>query len=83
MVMKTYRKKSVVVFAVVWTGHNISEVIEDIGKENIYHTKKNGLEVKSKYGLQKVEVGDYLVKDFRGEVCRVSKEEFFKDYWKI
>ena len=76
-----YRKKSVIVEAVIWTGNNIDEV-KELAKnatENLIFDN-NDLFIETLEGNMKVSVGDYIIKGVEGEFYPCKPNIFKKTY---
>ena len=76
-----YRKKPVIVEAVIWTGNNIDEV-KELAKsavENIIFVDNN-LYIETLEGNMKVSVGDYIIKGIAGEFYPCKPNIFKKTY---
>ena len=76
-----YRKKPVIVEAVIWTGNNIDE-IKELAKnavENIIFVNNN-LYIETLEGNMNVSVGDYIIKDIQGEFYPCKPDIFKKTY---
>ena len=74
-----YRKKPVIVEAVIWTGNNIDEV-KELAKsavENIIFVNNN-LYIETLEGNMNVSVGDYIIKGIAGEFYP-CKHDIFKE----
>lgn len=76
-----YRKKPVIVEAVIWTGNNIDEV-KDWAKnavENIIFANNN-LYIETLEGRMNVSVGDYIIKGIQGEFYPCKPDIFKETY---
>nr|DAT96428.1 MAG TPA: PGDYG protein [Bacteriophage sp.] len=76
-----YRKKPVIVEAVIWTGNNIDEV-KELAKsavENIIFVDNN-LYIETLEGNMHVSVGDYVIKGIEGEFYPCKPNIFKKTY---
>lgn len=76
--IKKYRKKPVVIEALVWTGENVKEIKEFCGLECFYGF--NGLEllyIKTLEGNHLARIGDYIIKGVKGEFYP-CKPDIFK-----
>ena len=76
-----YRKKPVIVEAVIWTGNNIDEV-KELAKsavENIIFVNTN-LYIETLEGNMKVSVGDYIIKGIAGEFYPCKPDIFKETY---
>ena len=76
-----YRKKPVIVEAVIWTGNNIDEV-KELAKsavENIIFVDNN-LYIETLEGNMHVSVGDYVIKGIEGEFYPCKPDIFKETY---
>ena len=76
-----YRKKPVIVEAVIWTGNNIDEV-KELAKnavENIIFVNNN-LYIETLEGRMNVSVGDYVIKGIAGEFYPCKPDIFKETY---
>ena len=93
--VKQFRKKPVVIEAVVWDGSNFEEVLEFIYGVN-YKDKvdasfkefetlrkniiENGLKVDTLEGIMSASIGDYIIKGVNGEFYPCKADIFEKTY---
>ena len=73
--IKKYITKPVVIEAVKWTGSNIKEVKEFVGK-NLGAV----LVIKTLEGDMRADKGDYIIKGLRGEFYPCKPDVFEKKY---
>ena len=76
-----YRKKPVIVEAVIWAGNNIDEV-KELAKnavENIIFVNNN-LYIETLEGNMNVSVGDYVIKGIAGEFYPCKPDIFKETY---
>ena len=76
-----YRKKPVIVEAVIWTGNNIDEV-KELAKnavENIIFVNNN-LYIETLEGNMKVSIGDYIIKGIKEEFYPCKPDIFKETY---
>lgn len=76
-----YRKKPVIVEAVMWTGNNIDEV-KELAKsavENIIFVDNN-LYIETLEGNMNVSIGDYIIKGIAGEFYPCKPDIFKETY---
>lgn len=78
--IKRYRKKTVTIEAVQWTGDNISEICEFTHKEKrdilgIWHLRIETLE-----GVHIASIGDYIIKGVKGEFYPCKPDIFAQTY---
>lgn len=76
-----YRKKPVIVEAVVWTGNNIDE-IKELAKNAVEHIifVNNNLYIETLEGNMNVSVGDYVIKGIAGEFYPCKPDIFKQTY---
>ena len=76
-----YRKKPIIVEAVVWTGNNIDE-IKELAKNAVEHIifVNNNLYIETLEGNMNVSVGDYVIKGIAGEFYPCKPDIFKKTY---
>ena len=83
MAIKKYRKKPVIIEAVVWNGENKDEIIEFCGEENVevsdvfFLTK---LYILTLEGKMEAALGDYIIKGVNGEFYPCKASIFKKTY---
>ena len=76
-----YRKKPVIIEAVIWTGNNIDEV-KELAKnavENIIFVNNN-LYIETLEGRMNVSVGDYIIKGIKEEFYPCKPNIFKETY---
>ena len=76
-----YRKKPVIIEAVIWTGNNIDEV-KELAKsavENIIFVDNN-LYIETLEGNMKVSIGDYIIKGIKEEFYPCKPDIFKETY---
>lgn len=88
--MPKYRKKPVVVDAILWNGDNLREVINLIGLHPSAHkwtweeyeevVREQGLKIFMHSGSLMAEVGDYIVLDEHGDTYPCNPVVFYKFY---
>lgn len=73
-----YRKKPVVVEAIIWNGRAVSEAVKFCGRENLDITGKypGKLKIKTLEGIVTADIGDYIIKGVVGE-CYPCKPDIF------
>ncbi len=78
-----YRKKPVIVEAVLWDGSNISELRQFLG-DSVFFFDENrvigGLIVKTLEGENSASIGDYIVRGVDGEFYPCKPDVFEKTY---
>lgn len=80
--MKKYKKKPVVIEAIIFNGDNHKECEEYIGSENYDNTLKYP-NIKTIKGVMMVNVGDYIIKDILGEFYPCNPNIFESTYEKV
>lgn len=89
--IKKYKKKPVIIEAVEWTGDNINEVGEFMGKENCDIEYSNietihGIDIiveitiHTLEGNMHVDKGDYIIKGIKGEFYPCKPDIFKQTY---
>lgn len=74
-----YRKKPVVIEAVKFTGYNLSEILEFCGVESTTGVS-GSLVINTLEGIMTAKIGDYIVKDVKGEIYPCDSEIFELTY---
>lgn len=76
-----YRKKPVIVEAVIWTGNNLEE-IKELAKNAVEHIifVDNNLYIETLEGNMNVSVGDYIIKGIAGEFYPCKPDIFKETY---
>ena len=76
-----YRKKPVIVEAVIWTGNNIDEV-KELAKNAVEHIifVDNNLYIETLEGNMNVSIGDYIIKGIKGEFYPCKPDIFKETY---
>ena len=76
-----YRKKPVIVEAVIWTGNNIDEV-KELAKSAVEHIifVDNNLYIETLEGNMNVSIGDYIIKGIVGEFYPCKPDIFKETY---
>lgn len=91
-----YRKKPVVIEAIIWDGKNLEEVMKFLNSEFryeplteyvtqkfTYSTMGNDLRIVTLEGLMKASIGDYIIKGVNGEYYPCKPDIFEKTYEKV
>lgn len=82
--MAQYRKKPVVIEAVVWNGNNNNEIVEFCGLDNCYFSEnQKELFIPTLEGDHKATISDYIIKGVNGEFYPIKDEIFLKTYEKV
>ena len=76
-----YRKRPVIVEAVIWTGNNIDEV-KELAKNAVEHIifVDNNLYIETLEGNMNVSIGDYIIKGIAGEFYPCKPDIFKETY---
>lgn len=78
--IEKYRKKPVIVEAIVWDGYNITEIVQFVKQS---HTIKNGvLVIHTLEGDHVANKGDYIIKGIAGEFYP-CKPDIFNDTYEF
>jgi len=78
--IKNYKKKPVIIQAVVWTGENREEIME-FANGSIYFTDDlKTLNIKTLEGNLKANVDDYIIKGVKGEFYPCKPDIFEQTY---
>ena len=75
-----YRKKPVVIDAILWSGENEKEVMDFMKWRNASYDKKNGLRIYTLEGTLYASVGDYIIKGVKGEFYACKPDIFAATY---
>jgi hypothetical protein len=88
--VKKYRKKPVVIEAIIWTGSNLKDVIDFTGKHksienmpwNEYErlVEKEGFKIFTLEGAMLADSGDYIIKGVKGEFYPCKPDIFTATY---
>ena len=78
---KKYRKKPVVIEAIQWTGKNLPEIDNFIGK--IVDNKETTLVIHTLEGDMEASIGDYIIKGINGEFYPCKPDIFDKTYEEV
>ena len=91
--MKKYRKKPVVIEAVIWTGDNLKEIIDftglhDSAKKWTWEefegvVNKEGLKIFTLEGSYIATIGDYIIKGVKGEFYPCKPDIFEQTYEEV
>lgn len=98
-VIKQYRKKPVVIDAIIWDGsmQSTKRVLNFVGQKVVincsaasdafseYHTKclREGLMIKTLEGQHIASIGDYIIKGVKGEFYPCKPDIFNKTYEEV
>ena len=78
--MTKYRKKPVVIEAVLWTGENVTEIAEFMTSASCGFTTENELRIHTLEGTLEARVGDYVIKGVKGEFYPCKPDIFAATY---
>lgn len=79
-----YRKKPVVIEAVVWKGNNHHEIVEFCGVDGCYFSdNQKDLLIPTLEGDHKATINDYIIKGVNGEFYPCKPDIFDKTYEKV
>ena len=89
--MAKYRKKPVVIEAIQWTGHNVSEIQEFakgaalwendlVGRSYGSEWQSTILYINTLEGKMKAKFGDYIIQGVNGEIYPCKPDIFEKTY---
>jgi hypothetical protein len=75
-----YRKKSVVIEAVQWTGENYNLIRDFVGDMRPIHQTGNKLAINTLEGLMEASLGDYIIMGVKGEFYPCKPDIFAATY---
>lgn len=78
--MAKYRKKPVVIEAIQWTGHNISDICIFTGRCGGELIKNGELYIATLEGIHHASVGDFIIKGVKGEFYPCKPDIFESTY---
>ena len=78
--MAKFRKKPVVIEAVLWTGQNEKEVMDFLGWRNACCDEKDGLRIHTLEGTHHASIGDWIIKGVQGEFYPCKPDIFAATY---
>lgn len=73
-----YRKKPVVIQAVIWTGTNATEILQFCSK--CFIIEENNLKIATLEGTMSASPGDYIIRGVEGEFYACKPDIFKKTY---
>lgn len=76
--IKLYVKKPVIITAVQYTGNNVNEIVEFIGKRNIDYG--DHLRIKTLEGEMIANIGDFIIRGVKGEFYPCKPDIFNETY---
>ena len=74
-----YRKKPVVIEAIIWTGDNYQQVL-DFTYASSYKAPDGKLTITTLEGDHRAEIGDYIIKGVKGEFYPCKPDIFAMTY---
>ena len=78
--MAKYRKKPVVIDAVLWTGENVGEIAAFMTSASCGITTEKQLRIHTLEGTLEARVGDYIIKGVKGEFYPCKPDIFAATY---
>lgn len=75
-----FRKKPVVIDAVLWAGENEKEVFDFMGWRNASYEVRRGLHIHTLEGAMSADIGDYIIKGVKGEFYPCKPDIFAMTY---
>ena len=75
-----FRKKPVVIEAILWDGENIRAVMDFLGWRNAEHDERHGLSIRTLEGTHHASIGDWIIKGVAGEFYPCKPDIFFATY---
>lgn len=81
--IKNYRKKPVIVQAIIWTGTNEKEIFDFCNNRQVDYDHINGLFIYTLEGRMKADIGDYIIKGIAGEHYPCKPEIFHNSYEQV
>lgn len=80
-----YRKKPIVIEAILWDGSNTEDVFKFVGRDYIkeLHHNFRGLGIKTLEGIIYATIGDYIIKGIQGEFYPCKPDIFHQTYEEV
>lgn len=78
--MPMFRKKPVVIEAVLWDGDNVKAVMDFMEWRNASHDDVEGLNIRTLEGMHHASVGDWIIKGVKGEFYPCKPDIFAATY---
>ena len=75
-----FRKKPVIIDAVIWDGMNVKEVFDFMGWRNAEHDEQSGLVIHTLEGNHHASIGDWIIKGVKGEFYPCKPDIFAATY---
>lgn len=79
--IRKYRKKPVIIKAIQWTGKNLSEIDDFMGRT--VENKGAALVIHTLEGDMEASIGDYIIKGLNGEFYPCKPDIFAKTYEEV
>lgn len=80
--MTFYKKKPVVIEAVLWTGHNHKDIDRFVDTEDL-SVKDHNLLIHTLEGIMQAKPGDYIIKGVQGEFYPCKPDIFEATYEEV
>lgn len=85
--IKKYKKKPVIIEAVVFDGWNWAECYQFMSKEPLLFSqvieKRESLEIRTLEGIMTANIGDYIIKGVKGEFYPCKPDIFNQTYEEV
>lgn len=85
--IKSYRKKPVIISAVLFNGHNWKECMSFMAGEHLLFPnmveKRDHIMIKTLEGDMRCDIGDYLIKGIKGEFYPCKPDIFEASYEEV
>lgn len=78
--MAKYRKRPVIIDAILWSGDNIGVVTDFMNHHNAIQDENNGLSVHTLEGTTIASVGDWIIRGVQGEFYPCKPDIFAATY---
>lgn len=75
-----FRKKPVVIDAILWTGENVNEIMDFMSWRNAMHDVGTGLVIRTLEGSHHASPGDWIIKGVKGEFYPCKPDIFDATY---
>lgn len=77
-----FRKKPVVVDAILWTGENWQDISDFVG-DKLFRDTKNIVIIKTLEGSMRADIGDWVIKGIKGEFYPCKPDIFETTYERV
>lgn len=81
--VKVYRKRPVEIQALLWTGTNVSEMCEFVGRDAADLIICGELHITTLEGVHHASIGDYIIKGVAGEFYPCKPDIFAQTYEEV